>query len=987
MIAKIVLLFFAAIGFGATLYGSNPPHEQSQDELRKKHALEQEQESEQLVKKSKQDSSIYANDKVKLEQIETKLIDLQQECDQQCKSINLLTADFDAIRDAVFKRLDGIIQPLKDVQPDQRVTSSPASHESTSNQAPSMSGEAQGAALRINPDNSASKVNSNKALSPITFAVPIPRAKLPIAPLIVASPKHQYAAPLWSVGPEKIDSTIYKKIFYRSPITSMSFSPDNKYILIGSGSGIVAYLYDVVNGKVVKEFRPGDAIKSVAIALNGKNALIGLTCGRMYLYDLLTGEVTKRLMHDSLLPVESIAVSNDSKYALTVSGKRVCLWDLESEIVKMLIGHTDSVTSVTFSFDSNYALTGSRDKTARFWDLKTGKTLLELKAHTDWINSVAISKTGKIALTGSRDKTTRLWNLKTGKIERVFEGNDSINAVAFSYVGKIGILTISANAKINVVFSREAIIDFKGQAAMLQPIAFSRDGRFIAIDSFEKCIVIYDLQNIIKESMRPKAAKPLVVNNEGAFKKISCPAQIQGLCFSHNNKLIASAEGKKVCVRDIYSGAIKILNSGGTYMIGALAISADGKWVLGGSDPGQLLLWDVDICKIVKILRGYTARITSIVFSPDSRQALTASVDESICLWDLTTGKIIRMLSNYANVCSLAMSPDGKYALSVSTVNYALSGSTKGMVRYWNLNTGEIIRELEEDVPFVNYINSVSFSADGKFALTASDSYHGCPVSLWDLSTGKIIKRTSCKFPVKISANGRYAFTKNFPDLTTIYDLTMGEPVIVIKDNSNSFVKQAAISSDGKFLALARDKVIIIFDLYDLLEKKTTVPTINSNQVPLAQVATMTLSHALINDSQEQLLPSNTDKQVVTESSELKNISNDSIAVEIKNDDAILSEIAHNIENELESAEQLAVLATNRTTQSEEKKMLVEPPSPCDDGCSLVIDEASESTSSSSNESSTLINNTPINPQFAKEILLKYQQDKDPEFKKETSQS
>ena len=49
-----------------------------------------------------------------------------------------------------------------------------------------------------------------------------------------------------------------------------------------------------------------------------------------------------------------------------------------------------------------WALTGSRDNTARLWDLSNpGSSPRVLSGHTNWILSVALTPDGKWALTGS----------------------------------------------------------------------------------------------------------------------------------------------------------------------------------------------------------------------------------------------------------------------------------------------------------------------------------------------------------------------------------------------------------------------------------------------------------------------------------------------------------------------------------------------------------------------------------------------------------
>ncbi|MBA2307058.1 hypothetical protein H0W26_02910, partial [Candidatus Dependentiae bacterium] len=91
-----------------------------------------------------------------------------------------------------------------------------------------------------------------------------------------------------------------------------------------------------------------------------------------------------------------------------------------------LAGHTGYVSSVAYSPDGNTVLTGSWDKTARLWDVTTGKQLHILEGHMKGVNSVAYSPDGTTLLTGSEDNTTCVWDVTTGKQLRILKGHTYI---------------------------------------------------------------------------------------------------------------------------------------------------------------------------------------------------------------------------------------------------------------------------------------------------------------------------------------------------------------------------------------------------------------------------------------------------------------------------------------------------------------------------------------------------------------------------------
>src|SRR5262249_27067108 len=72
--------------------------------------------------------------------------------------------------------------------------------------------------------------------------------------------------------------------------------------------------------------------------------------------------------------------------------------------------HREWVTSVAFSPDGKWVLTGSGDGTARLWDLSsTIPVSILLEGHRESVMSVAFSPDGRRVVTGSYDNTARVW--------------------------------------------------------------------------------------------------------------------------------------------------------------------------------------------------------------------------------------------------------------------------------------------------------------------------------------------------------------------------------------------------------------------------------------------------------------------------------------------------------------------------------------------------------------------------------------------------
>ena len=181
------------------------------------------------------------------------------------------------------------------------------------------------------------------------------------------------------------------------------------------------------------------SINEIAYAPNGNKLAIASSIG-IWIYDAHTLKALRLLIgHTS--SVESVSFSPDGKTIATGSSDdTVRLWDTATgRHLKTLTGHTSSVESVSFSPDGKTIATGSSDDTVRLWDTATGRHLKTLIGHTGSVESVSFSPNGKTIATGggSWDKTVRLWDANTGQHLKTLIGHTrAIYSVSFSPDGR-----------------------------------------------------------------------------------------------------------------------------------------------------------------------------------------------------------------------------------------------------------------------------------------------------------------------------------------------------------------------------------------------------------------------------------------------------------------------------------------------------------------------------------------------------------------------
>ncbi|CAE6504651.1 unnamed protein product [Rhizoctonia solani] len=309
-------------------------------------------------------------------------------------------------------------------------------------------------------------------------------------------------------------------------------------------------------------------------------------------------------------------------------------------------GHTDRVTSVSFSPDGQLVASSSGDMLIRIWDARRPSQRSKVfKGHTNTITSVAYSPLGDMLASGSWDQTVRIWDTSTRlEICEPLEGhNNCVTSVDFSPNSKL-VASGSDDKTIRLwdVQSGTSISDpFEGHTSWVKSVVFSPDGTRIGSSSNDGTIRIWGTE--------------------------------------HGRTVVGPLKGHINCVNSI-------------------AFSPDGSQIISGSQDSTLRLWDIRIRgQVGDPYKGHTSWVTSVAFSPDSMHYVASgSRDNTIRVWDIRMGRRVfaPFEEHESSVTSVAISPSGLQLAS---------GSNDWSVMVWHLPVydskaeSDTQSELEED--------------------------------------------------------------------------------------------------------------------------------------------------------------------------------------------------------------------------------------------------------------------------------------------------
>jgi len=199
-------------------------------------------------------------------------------------------------------------------------------------------------------------------------------------------------------------------------------------------SGSVDYsfhLWQIRTGQNVKKVYVGVDTIAVKVLLNGL-----LACGcagsinNLRIFNFTTGSWLNTLNgHTS--NVNAIEVLSEQFIASGGDDPRVFIWDLKTYSSKYnLTGHTISVYCIK-RLSSNLIASGDRNGLIIVWDWLLGTSVFKLTGHTNGLYLSSLDLYDEQTLiSGSLDRTVKFWNITNGDLIRTLNAEIKIDALA-----------------------------------------------------------------------------------------------------------------------------------------------------------------------------------------------------------------------------------------------------------------------------------------------------------------------------------------------------------------------------------------------------------------------------------------------------------------------------------------------------------------------------------------------------------------------------
>jgi WD40 repeat protein len=459
-------------------------------------------------------------------------------------------------------------------------------------------------------------------------------------------------------------------------INDMILSPDEQNLYLANQDGTICKVASRGGKAPTSVEAHGKAIvRCLALTKDGTILISGGTDNKVRIWQVQTSKFT--LINELSEPegevLRILLYSNDS-YLVASCHTDIIIWDTKTWRVEKKIAkaHTSDIYSLAADENTGRLLSGSIDKTLKFWNMLNGWDCSKvIEGHFDSIRCIILSEDNQYLFSGGYDNVVKIWDLQLRKCLATLSGHQAcITDIAHIPELKI-ILSSSKDGTVRIwnftekSQSCQAILTTDGQdGPSIYSMAALKNKMQLATAHKHQDIRLWDLNK-----------KSLISTLKGHT------APVNVIKVSKNEKFLYSAgEDLEILIWEVRTA--KILRRFGKEQharpISTLEISPDSKFLVTGSEDKTIKVWSLDELTLIETFTEHKDTITSLKFSSSGNILFSSSLDGTFKLWDMQSYKSITSLGT----TTIALN-DMEVGKDENKVYLAAADST---IKIYNLN-------------------------------------------------------------------------------------------------------------------------------------------------------------------------------------------------------------------------------------------------------------------------------------------------------------
>lgn len=257
----------------------------------------------------------------------------------------------------------------------------------------------------------------------------------------------------------------------------------------------------------------------------------------------------------------------------------------------------------------------------QLWQANTGQVVGNLKGHKDRVSCLALSPSGQTLISGSKDQTIRFWDLRTKKIRRTLDGQFD------SHLNEITTIAVSPDNRflLSCDLDNSLKVWDINHARVIKNISFSANVTCLAINPNGQLFCSGGLEPQIRIRQ---------IKDGHVIRSINNKSGVMSLAFSPDGKLLATGGfNRTIKIWEITTGREIYTIAGHSDRISQVIFSKDGQTLISSSWDKTIKLWNLATSKEIATIQAHTAQINTMAIAYNGQTLVSSSSDRTIKLW------------------------------------------------------------------------------------------------------------------------------------------------------------------------------------------------------------------------------------------------------------------------------------------------------------------------------------------------------------------
>ncbi|WP_462324017.1 WD40 repeat domain-containing protein [Desulfoplanes sp.] len=420
-----------------------------------------------------------------------------------------------------------------------------------------------------------------------------------------------------------------------SPVHALAFSPDNRFLAVGSQDGFIR-IWDVDRGGLVHGF------------------------------------------HGHAGAVRSLAWIDSGRFVSGGDDGKILAWGVDGLVnLGVLSGHTDRVACLAVSPQGNTLFSGGYDKSVREWDLATMRYVRQLTVQAGPVLGLSFNRDGSRVLVTSggmgRGRTRCVvLDRETARMQTLF----------LEHAGGVEVGRFIPGTSLAATAGQDRTVFLWDTGTGKVRHRLTGHGRAIVSARFalEGDQVFWTLEKPLSVFQEMRGGFPAAETLRMRFSDkgylgvmpAPMPTAAQGAILEVGDRRLVRQVGAdtRSSLLEVYDGKYCRLKIERNFEDGkehcASSLTPDGKYVISGGGYGALAMYRVRSGEKVHGFKGHTGAVVCLAVSPDGTRLVSGSQDQTVRLWNLETGELLATVLYADSNEWVAWTPAGYYACSPS---------------------------------------------------------------------------------------------------------------------------------------------------------------------------------------------------------------------------------------------------------------------------------------------------------------------------------